>query len=258
MSSTQNNATAVRAFRIIEILSQAREPLSLAQISERIDLPKQSVHRLLKQLESAWLVTRNSPGKHYECSSRVRKMAIDMLMVSGPAAARRAILQQLVDAVDETCNLTMASGDGIVYLDRVEANWPLATTLQAGTRVPLHCTASGKLLLSFMPRQQRERLLEKLPLRVSTHQTITSPDVLRQELVRIRRERLSFNNQEYMPGIVAVAVPVMLDSRRACAAVAIQSSIGRTTVEGLRAHLPLLREAADRMAAVFRENHIDP
>ncbi|MGB6009349.1 IclR family transcriptional regulator [Castellaniella sp.] len=255
MSSTQSNATAVRAFRIIEILSQAREPLSLAQISDRIELPKQSVHRLLKQLESAWLVTRNSPGKHYECSSRVRRMAISMLMVSGPAAARRALLQQLVDAVDETCNLTMSSGDGIVYLDRVEANWPLPTTLQAGTRVPLHCTSSGKLLLSFMPRQQRERLLEKLPLRVSTQQTITSPEVLREELVRIRRNRLSFNNQEYMPGIVGMAVPVMLDSRRACAAVAIQSSIERTSVEGLTAHLSQLRDTAEKMAAIFRENH---
>ncbi len=253
MSSTQNNATAVRAFRIIEILSEAQEPLSLVQISERIDLPKQSVHRLLKQLESAWLVSRNSPGKHYECSSRVRKMAINMLMVAGPAAARRALLQQLVDAVDETCNLTMFSGDDIVYLDRVEANWPLATTLQAGTRVPLHCTSSGKLLMSFMPRQQRERLLEKLPLRVSTHQTITDRDVLREELARIRHDRLSFNNQEYMPGIVAIAVPVMLDSRRACAAVAIQSSIERTTVAGLTAHVPRLRDTAEKMAEIFRE-----
>jgi DNA-binding IclR family transcriptional regulator len=227
MSSTQANAAAVRAFRIIEIISEAHEPLSLAQISERIDLPKQSVHRLLKQLESAWLVTRNGPGKQYECSSRVRKMAVSMLMVSGPAAARRAILQQLADAVDETCNLTMSSGEGIVYLDRVEANWPLPTTLHAGTRVPLHCTSSGKLLMSFMPRQQRER--------------------------RIRREKLSFNNQEYMPGIVAMAVPVMLDSRRACAAVAIQSSAERITTQGLQAYLPQLRQAAEKMAGTFRE-----
>jgi DNA-binding IclR family transcriptional regulator len=147
----------------------------------------------------------------------------------------------------------MSSGEGIVYLDRVEANWPLPTTLHAGTRVPLHCTSSGKLLMSFMPRQQRERLLEKLPLRVSTHQTITDPIVLRQELVRIRREKLSFNNQEYMPGIVAMAVPVMLDSRRACAAVAIQSSAERITTQGLQAYLPQLRQAAEKMAGTFRE-----
>ena len=109
--------------------------------------------------------------------------------------------------------------------------------------------------MSFMPRQQRERLVEKLPLRVSTQQTITDRQVLRAELLRIRRERLSFNNQEYMPGIVAMAVPVMLDTRRACAAVAIQSSAQRNTAQALLAHLPELRQAAARMADTFRENH---
>lgn len=254
MTSSQSNAAAIRAFRIIEIISEAREPLSLAQIVERIDLPKQTVHRLLKQLEGAWIVTRNAPGKHYECSSRVRKMAVSMLMTSGPAAARRAILQQLADKVKETCNLAISSGDDIVYLDRVEANWPLATILTPGSRVPFHCTASGKLLLSFLPKQQREKLLNKLPLRGSTIQTITNLDVLREELVEIRKKRLSFNNQEFMPGMIAIAVPVMLDKTRACAAVAIQSPVERTSVDSLQEFLPDLRHAASEIAETFKEN----
>lgn len=253
MSSTQSNAAAVRAFRILEIIAQAREPVSLAQIVEQINLPKQTVHRLLKQLEGAWLVTRNAPARHYECSSRVRKMAINMLMTAGPAAARRAILQQLADAVQETCNLAISSGDDIVYLDRVEANWPLGTSLCPGSRVPYHCTASGKLLLSFLPKLQRDRLLSQLPLRGSTEQTITNLDVLRAELIDIRKKRLSFNNQEFMPGMIAIAVPVMLDKTRACAAVAIQSPIDRTSVESLRAFLPELRHAASEIAETFQE-----
>jgi DNA-binding IclR family transcriptional regulator len=252
--STLSNTAANRAFRIIEIISEAREPLSLAQIVERIDLPKQTVHRLLKQLEDSWIVTRNTPGRHYECSSRVRRMAVNMLMTAGPAAARRAILQQLVDTVQETCNLAISSGDDIVYLDRVEANWPLSKMLGQGSRVPYHCTASGKLLLSFLPKQQRERLIQQLPLRGSTHQTITDIDVLREELLEIRKKRVSFNNQEFMPGMIAIAVPVMLDKTRACAAVAIQSPIERTSVESLLAFLPELRRAADEIAGTFQEN----
>ncbi len=254
MSSTQSNAAAIRAFRIIEIISEAREPLSLAQIVERIDLPKQTVHRLLKQLEGAWIVTRSSPERHYECSSRVRKMAVNMLMAVGPAAARHAILHQLADAVQETCNLAMSTGDDIVYLDRVEANWPLNTSLSPGSRVPYHCTASGKLLLSFLPKQQRERLLSKLPLRGSTDQTITNLDTLRQELAEIRKKRLSFNNGEFMQGMIAIAVPVMLDSTRACATVAIQSPANRTSVESLQEFLPQLRHAASEIAKTFKEH----
>jgi DNA-binding IclR family transcriptional regulator len=252
MSSTNANAAAIRAFRILEIISEAREPLSLTQIVEQIELPKQTVHRLLKQLESAWIITRDMPGRHYECSSRVRQMAVHMLMTTGPAAARRAILQQLVDTVNETCNLTISSGDDIVYLDRVEANWPLRTTLTAGSRVPYHCTSSGKLLLSFLPKQQRERLLKKLPLRSTTNQTITNLDVLREELAEIRKKRISFNNQEFMPGMIAIAVPVMLDKNRACAAVAIQSPVERTTLASLLEFLPDLQHAASEIAETFR------
>lgn len=250
--SSQSNAAAIRSFRIIEIISQAREPVSMAEIVTQIGLPKQTVHRLLKQLEDAWIITRNVSNRRYECSARVREMAINMLMTTGLAAARRAILQQLMDTVQETCNLAVSSGDDIVYLDRLETNWPAGVQLTPGSRVPYHCTASGKLLLSFLPKQQRERLLNKLPLRGSTEQTIRSLDVLREELAEIRKNRVSFNNQEFMPGMIAIAVPVMLDKTRACAAVAIQSPIERTSLASLQDFLPELQHAANEIAGTFQ------
>lgn len=251
MASTHANAAAVRAFRIIEIIAQADRPLSLTEIVEHIELPKQTVHRLLKQLEGAWLVTRTAPHRHYECSARVRKMAVNMLMTAGPAAARRAILQELAESVQETCNLSISSGDDIVYLDRVEANWPRRFVLSPGSRVPYHCTASGKLLLSFLPKQQRERLLKQLPLRSSTGHTITDLEQLRQELAEVRKNRLSFNNEEFMPGMVAIAVPIMRDSTRACAAIAIQAPSERTSISKLLTFLPELKDAAASMTKTF-------
>lgn len=252
MATTHANAAAIRAFRIIEIMAQADQPLSLTDIVDRIELPKQTVHRLLKQLEGASLVTRTAPGRRYECSSRVRNMAVSMLMTAGPAAARRAILQELVQTVHETCNLSMPTGDDIVYLDRVEVSWPQRFVLSAGSRVPFHCTASGKLYLSFLPKQQRERLIKQLPLRGSTAHTITNIDDLRDELIEVRKNRYSINKGEFIPGMVAIAVPVMLDARRMCAAIAIQAPSERITTEQLIKHLPVLRRAADKAASTFR------
>ncbi|QNN58282.1 IclR family transcriptional regulator [Diaphorobacter ruginosibacter] len=251
MTSTQSNAAAIRAFRIVELLAQAREPLTLMEISTRMDLPKQSVHRLLKQLESAWLVNRDGPGKHYVCSSRVRQMAINLLMTTGPAAARRAILQEMADKVQASCNLAISGGDAVVYLDRVESNWSASAKLTPGTRVPFHCTASGKLLMSFLPRQQRELLLRKLPLRRWTERSICDMDTLRADLEETRRRRLGLNTGEYIPGVVAVAVPVMLHAKKVGAAVAIQASAEQFTIDDLMQWVPQLREVADRLAATF-------
>ncbi|GAB3630329.1 IclR family transcriptional regulator [Pandoraea terrae] len=243
----------MRAFRILEILSAAGGPLTLADIVGEIGLPKQTVHRILKQLESAWLVTRAAGSRYYECSTRVRQMAVNVLMQAGPAAARHAILQQLVEKLGETCNLTMLSGDDIVYLDRVETQWPPIVNLRPGSRVPLHCTASGKLLLSFLPRMRRERLIVNLPLRAQSENTITGIEALRAELAETRRRRIGVNNQENLQGMIAVAVPVMLDRNRACAAIAVQAPLARVTLDGLMAFIPDLRAAAETMAKTFAE-----
>ncbi len=248
----QSNAAAVRAFRVLETLASAGRPLSMTELVDTLGLPKQTVHRILSQLTDAWLVTRGAGDRLYECSSRVRQLAVNVLMHAGPAAARHALLEQLVERIGETCNLTMLSGNDVVYVDRVETRWPLRLHLQPGSHVPLHCSASGKLLLSFLPHERRERILATLPLRAYSDRTIVDRDRLRQELALTRKRRLAVNDQEHLQGLIAVAVPVMLDRTRACAAIAVQAPVGRVTLDDLAAFVPDLRAAAARTAETFR------
>jgi len=180
-------------------------------------------------------------------------LAVNVLMHAGPAAARHVLLEQLVAKIGETCNLTMLSGNDVVYIDRVETEWPLRMHLQPGSHVPLHCSASGKLLISFLPKDRRERVIDTLPLRPYSERTITSRDVLRKELALTRRRRLAVNDQEHLQGLIAIAVPVMLDRHRACAAIAVQAPVGRLTLQDLLAFEPDLRHAAEETAKTFRD-----
>lgn len=248
----QSNAAAVRAFRVLETLASAGRPLSMTELVETLGLPKQTVHRILGQLTDAWLVTRGAGDRLYECSSRVRQLAVNVLMHAGPAAARHALLEQLVERIGETCNLTMLSCNDVVYVDRVETRWPLRLHLQPGSHVPLHCSASGKLLLSFLTHERRERVLATLPLRAYSERTIVDRDRLREELALTRKRRLAVNDQEHLQGLIAIAVPVMLDRTRACAAIAVQAPVGRVTLEDLEAFVPDLRAAAAKTAETFR------
>lgn len=251
-TSNQSNAAAVRAFRVLETLAEASGPLSMTDLVKALGLPKQTVHRILVQLMDAWLVTRGAGDRLYECSPRVRTLAVNALMHAGPAASRHILLEQLVAKIGETCNLTMLSSNDVVYVDRVETEWPLRVHLQPGSHVPLHCSASGKLLLSLLPKERRERMIETLPLRGYSEHTITDRDALRQELIATRRRLLAINDQEHLQGLIAIAVPVMLDRNRACAAIAVQAPVGRVTIDDLLAFLPDLRQAADETAKTFR------
>ena len=71
-------------------------------------------------------------------------------------------LRQLSEEVGETCNITIPDGSQMRYLDRVETHWPLRMQFMIGTKVPLHCTASGKLFLSQLPGEQMSSLIENL------------------------------------------------------------------------------------------------
>ncbi|WP_322881531.1 IclR family transcriptional regulator [Pandoraea sputorum] len=251
-ASNQSNAAAVRAFRVLETLADAGGPLSMMDLVNALGLPKQTVHRILTQLKDAWLITRSDDDRRYECSPRVRALAINVLMQTGPAAARHGLLEQLVARIGETCNLTMLSGNDVIYVDRVETEWPLRMHLQPGSHVPLHCSASGKLLLSFLPKERREHLIDTLPLRRFSDQTFTDRSALRAELQQTRRRKMGINNQEHLQGLIAIAVPVMLNRNRACAAIAVQAPIGRLTLDDLLAFEPELRHAAEETARTFK------
>ncbi|MCO5105536.1 MAG: IclR family transcriptional regulator [Burkholderiaceae bacterium] len=251
MQSNQANAAAVRAFRVLEVVAARVDGCTLAEIVEAIALPKQTVHRLVGQLQLAGLLMREPAGRRLQLGIRIERMAIDALM-NGPARQeRRAILQRLVDTIGETCNLTALAGTDVVYLDRVETSWPLRMMLAPGSHVPLHATSSGKLLLSLLPKAQRERLIAQLSLRGYTGATIVDREVLERELVETRRRRIGVNRSEHLRGLNAIAVPVMLDRQRACAAVAVQAPEGRMTLDELLGQVSRLREAAEAIRATF-------
>ena len=251
MESNQSNAAAVRAFRVLEVVGQHPDGCSLAAIVDSVGLPKQTVHRIVGQLQFSGLVMREPGTRRVQLASRVEHFALAALMNGPGRSQRHAILRGLVDAIGETCNLAALAGTEIVYLDRVETTWPLRLMLAPGSHVPLHATSSGKLLLSLLPRTQRDRLIDQLTLRSFTESTIVERGALQAELEETRKRKVGINRAEHLRGMLGIAVPVMLDRRRACAAVALQAPEARSTIEELMAHVPRLTEAAAQVAQTF-------
>jgi len=143
---------------------------------------------------------------------------------------RHAILARLVEAIGETCNFTMLDGREVVYVDRVETSANVRLHMKAGSRVPLHCTASGKLLLSDMSLAQRQRLLGPGPLARYTERTIVSFDALERELAKVHATGVATDAGEFLDGSVCLAVPVRDPRGRMCAAFAVHGPAPRMTL----------------------------
>lgn len=241
----------LRAFALLEHVVAADAPISLNDATAAAGLPKPTVYRMLATLEEAGLVAREPDGRRVGAGPRLTRLALDVLRNGVTRGPRRAILQQLVGEIAETCNLTMIDGGEVVYLDRVESAWPLRMTLQPGSRVPLHCTASGKLLLALLPAGRRKRIVDALPLPRFTDQTIVDRRCLTDELARVRRERLATDNEEYLAGLVCVAVPVATGEGRVIASVAVHAPVARMPLSAALSHVPTLRRAAAAMGTTF-------
>jgi IclR family transcriptional regulator, acetate operon repressor len=239
---------------VLEALAAMQQPATLAQLVAYLSVPKPTVHRWLKALESVGLLSRHPDGRRYEIAARATQLAIAILLGEPGRALRRNILRRLVDDVGEACNLTIFDGTEVTYLDRVEANWPLRISFQPGSKVPAHSSASGKLFLAYMPPARREKLLHQIPLTRCTENTLTSAGSLAKELQSIRRLGYSTDREEYLDGLVCVAAPVFgtTQRRRSCvAAVAIQAPVTRNDIKALTKCVPRLQKAAADIAATF-------
>jgi IclR family transcriptional regulator, acetate operon repressor len=141
----------------------------------------------------------------------------------------------------------------VVYLDRVETAFPLRLELAAGSRVPLHCSASGKLFLAHLPRAQRTRLLDGLRYERKTARTLCSREALEGEFERIRREGHAVDAEEFVEGLVCVAVPVRdgVDGPVRCA-LGLQAPASRMPLEQALRQLDRLRDAAQAMVLAMR------
>jgi DNA-binding IclR family transcriptional regulator len=257
-AKVDSSAAALRAFAILETVAGAGRPVSMTDVVDAVQLPKPTVYRLLALLEQALLVQREPASKRYSIGPRASRFALEALTNSATRGARHAILQRLVDDIGETCNFTILDGAEVVYLDRVETAWPLRMNLQTGSRVPLHCSASGKLLLAYLPKAARERLLERLPLERFTDASITSRDRLERELERVRARGCATDEEEYITGLVCVAVPVRVARGRVAAAVAVHAPTSRLPLDEALKHLPDLERAAAALSETLMADAATP
>ena len=245
------NSSTLKALSVLEALVRAPGPVTLTELMQATGLPKPSLHRTLSLFEDAGYVQREPAGRAYAVGPRLASLGLAVLTNDAAATLRRAILRGLVADVGETCNLAMLRKGEVVYLDRVEADWPLRLHLPVGSSVPPHCSASGKLLLAFLPAEEREAVLAALPLPRHTEHTITDRALLAKEIDRIVAAGYAVDDEEYVLGVACVAVPVRLGNGQVVAAVAIHAATARLPLQRAIEHAPRLHEAAARIAATF-------
>lgn len=244
-------SSAERSLRLLACLAEKGRAISLAELASELSLPKGTAHRLCMQLLDSGFVARDMNERDYVIGPALRKLSLNTLNHGAVRSLRHQVLSELVAQIGETCNITVLDGVAVLYLDRVEAPWPWRLTLVAGEHVPLHCTASGKLFLALAPQKQRDLLLSQLSLTAMTNATITTAAALQQECAEIAAADYSLDRQEFIDGLVAIAVPIRDEHGKVRAALAVHAPVSRLPPDRAPEKLPALQAAALRLGKLM-------
>lgn len=245
----EQNPSVVKALRILARVAEEEAPISLAALSAVLRLPKPTVHRLALLLERQKLVQKDPLTRRYTVGEGLEQLAFTALRNAPGHSMLKLHMERLAEKVSESFNLAVLTGDEVLYVERVESSWPLRMDFRPGSRVPVHCTANGKLLLAFASPPVRRRILGSAPFPAYTKNTMTTAAELARELEVVRRRGYSEDNEEYLAGVCCLAVPVRGRDGSVVAGLAVMAPSARFPLEKARSHLPDIRVTAELISA---------
>ncbi|WP_449433348.1 IclR family transcriptional regulator [Pseudomonas putida] len=241
----------LRALNVLEHVASASQPVTLSQLCQRLDIPKATLSRLAAALQAHGYLMCLPGSQGYLPGPRMEKLGLAAVGNNSFRRACRVVLRGLVNELGETCNLSALDSDRVMYVERVETSHPLRMHMEPGSRLPLHCTAGGKLFLASMPVAEQQQLLVHMPLERMTPQTLTSAQTLLPALAEIHRNNIGIDNEEFVQGMVGVAAPIIGNDGRVQAAIVCHAASARASLNDLLKFLPQLRKAAVQMREII-------
>jgi len=239
--------SSLRVIDILETLASAGEPMSHTQLATTLGIPKSSLSALLRDLEQRGFVFLDATN-HYVVGSAVLGLARAFVERLDIVRFGRPIISQIVARVDEATALALIDGDqAVVVAQETSSRLGSPQTMTLGQRAPLSTTSAGKIMLAFLPQEERDRRMTSMELPRMARNSITDREALAHEIQNIRENYLAYSREEAIDGIIAVGVPVWGAGGEVVAALSTASPVHRFTPEAELEIVAALRSGAERL-----------
>jgi DNA-binding IclR family transcriptional regulator len=230
-----------RALAVLDAFGSDTPRLTLTEIAERSGTPLTTTHRLLRELTEWGGLARRSDGR-YEIGRKLWDLG---LLAPVQLELRQVAAPFLMDvhiAIRDTVHLAVRDGLSALYVERISGRESVPVVSSVGSRLPLHATGVGKVLLAAAPAEVEQEVLHSLT-RI-TRYTVADPARLRRELAEVRRRRYARTSEEMSAGAASLAVPVTVDRPAGPAVVAALGVVVPPHRRDLARLVPVLEVAA--------------
>lgn len=235
--------SVIKTFAVIEALVSDKE-VELAALSKRLRMPKTTVHRILLTLGSLGYIKQNPNNTKYLASIKFFEIGRQVVGKMNFMEVAHPYMVQLSIDTGETTNLGILDGLDVICVAKMESRHQLKLDQPIGARHRSYCTAFGKALLAFLPKEERSRLLEKETFIRFTPNTLKSAAAVEEEMEIVREQEYAIDNEEGAKGVCCVGAPIFDDKGKAVAGISIAGPTLRITKKDLLAFSRLVKKAA--------------
>ena len=210
---------------IFQLLTKSKKVLNSSEIAKELNLPRTSVYRILKTLESENMV--RNVGKGYVMGHRLINLGLQVVSKVPERQICVPVLQKLTKKIQESTHFAILSGRNMLLIEVCDSPDALQVASRPGTLADVHCSATGKCLLAFAPESASETLMDSLEYRQRTDKTHTSKESLKKELPSIKKKGYAIDDVEYTDKIRCLAAPVFNNSGQIVGAIGTTAATSR-------------------------------
>ena len=236
-----------RALNVLDCLSK-KAGMTLTEIADSLDQSPATIYRILATCENRQIVEMDQASQEWFIGAESFRLGSAFLRRTGVVERSRPLMRELMEETGETANLGAEVMGEVMFLSQVETHENIRAFFPPGTKSPMHASGIGKALLAFAPPSKIESYLEQQSLESFTQNTFSNPDLLREELVNIKLQGYSFDNEEKSTGMRCVAAPIFNFYGEAVAGISISGPSIRLTLERIEQMGKIVMEKAQKLS----------
>ena len=221
-----------RALDILDAIA-AGNGLTLTEIGQRLQMAPSTVHRVLVTLAARGVAEQDASSQTWHVGPTAFRHGSAFMRRSGLVERARPVLRRLMETTGETANLGILNGDAVLFLSQAETHETIRAFFPPGTRSPLHASGIGKALLAHARPQELRAMIRGLRLERFTPHTLSEPEQLAEDLVRIRARGYSLDNEERTLGMRCIAAPIFDLAGEAAAGISVSGPVHRMSDDRL-------------------------
>lgn len=237
-----------RALDILLVFTHQEPELGIVEICRRLGLSKGTGHRVVYTLTSRGFLSQNKQNGKYTLGPKAFELGSLAMSQMEIRKVAHPFLEELCGLTGETAHLVIQESMEVLYLDKVESPRAIRMSSFIGQRMPMHCTAVGKVLLSGLSEEEVRNICQIKGMKKVTAKTLTSFEQLAAELQKVSDQGFAFDDEENEVGLRCIAAPVRDYSQKIIAAISISAPVMRMNDELVLKTAEVVKETANKIS----------